>query len=42
MREGRMIPFADLGAQYAVLKAEIDAAISSVLAHGLFILGPEV
>jgi dTDP-4-amino-4,6-dideoxygalactose transaminase len=32
----------DLKAQYARLKPEIDAAIARVLAHGQFILGPEV
>ncbi|WP_129793617.1 DegT/DnrJ/EryC1/StrS aminotransferase family protein [Sphingosinicella sp. CPCC 101087] len=37
-----MIPFVDLKAQYAALKAEIDAAIAGVLDHGRFILGPEV
>ena len=36
------IPFMDLKAQYARLKPEIDAAIARVLAHGQFILGPEV
>src|SRR5262249_45034116 len=34
--------FTDLKAQYRVLKAEIDARIQRVLAHGQFILGPEV
>ncbi|HEV2866478.1 MAG TPA: DegT/DnrJ/EryC1/StrS family aminotransferase [Allosphingosinicella sp.] len=37
-----MIPFADLGAQYAALKDEVDEAIARVLAHGRFIMGPEV
>ena len=37
-----MIPFTDLQAQYANLKTEIDSAIARVLAHGRFILGPEV
>ena len=36
------IAFIDLKAQYARLKPEIDAAIARVLAHGRFILGPEV
>ena len=36
------IAFIDLKAQYARLKPEIDAAIARVLAHGQFILGPEV
>lgn len=34
--------FIDLKAQYAELKAEIDAGIARVLAHGQYILGPEV
>lgn len=34
--------FIDLKAQYAELKSEIDAGIARVLAHGRFILGPEV
>jgi len=34
--------FIDLKTQYRQLKAEIDAAIARVLAHGQFILGPEV
>ncbi|MDR1619115.1 MAG: DegT/DnrJ/EryC1/StrS family aminotransferase [Clostridiales bacterium] len=34
--------FIDLKAQYAALKHEIDAAIHAVLAHGQFIMGPEV
>src|SRR5947209_2780186 len=37
-----MIPFADLKAQYSVLKDEIDAAIARVIEHGQFIMGPEV
>tara|TARA_B100000315_G_C14511221_1_gene557050 strand:+ start:216 stop:1337 length:1122 start_codon:yes stop_codon:yes gene_type:complete len=37
-----VIPFVDLKAQYAHLKTEIDDRISKVLAHGQFILGPEV
>ncbi|RJT22569.1 DegT/DnrJ/EryC1/StrS family aminotransferase [Chakrabartia godavariana] len=37
-----MIPFIDLAAQQARLKAEIDAGIAAVLAHGNYILGPEV
>ncbi|MDP6475611.1 MAG: DegT/DnrJ/EryC1/StrS family aminotransferase [Alphaproteobacteria bacterium] len=36
------IPFIDLKAQYSRLKPEIDAGIERVLAHGRFILGPEV
>jgi UDP-2-acetamido-2-deoxy-ribo-hexuluronate aminotransferase len=34
--------FTDLKAQYRVLKAEIDARMQKVLAHGQYILGPEV
>lgn len=34
--------FIDLKAQYAALKNEIDAGIRQVLAHGQFIMGPEV
>jgi UDP-2-acetamido-2-deoxy-ribo-hexuluronate aminotransferase len=36
------IPFVDLKAQYSALKGEIDARIAAVLAHGQFIMGPEV
>jgi UDP-2-acetamido-2-deoxy-ribo-hexuluronate aminotransferase len=34
--------FIDLKAQYQALKSEIDSGIQRVLAHGQFILGPEV
>ncbi|MFP4079719.1 MAG: DegT/DnrJ/EryC1/StrS family aminotransferase [Ectothiorhodospira sp.] len=37
-----MIPMVDLKAQYAHLKAEIDAAVREVLADTRFILGPNV
>ncbi|MGX5659539.1 DegT/DnrJ/EryC1/StrS family aminotransferase [Castellaniella ginsengisoli] len=37
-----MMQFVDLQAQYQRLKSEIDAGIQRVLAHGQFILGPEV
>jgi len=37
-----MMDFIDLGNQQARIKAEIDAAIQRVLAHGQYILGPEV
>jgi dTDP-4-amino-4,6-dideoxygalactose transaminase len=37
-----MIPFIDLAAQQARIKSRIDAAIQRVLAHGGYILGPEV
>jgi dTDP-4-amino-4,6-dideoxygalactose transaminase len=36
-----MIPFVDLAGQYQALKAEIEAAISRVLAGGWYILGEE-
>lgn len=37
-----MIEFIDLKAQQARIKDQIDAAIQRVLAHGQYILGPEV
>jgi UDP-2-acetamido-2-deoxy-ribo-hexuluronate aminotransferase len=37
-----MIEFIDLKSQQARLKSKIDAAIQRVLAHGQYILGPEV
>ena len=37
-----MIPFFDLAAQQAVIKSQIDENIAKVLAHGKYILGPEV
>lgn len=37
-----MIPFIDLAAQQARLRSEIEAGIARVLAHGQYILGPEV
>ena len=37
-----MIPFFDLAAQQAVIKSQIDNNIAKVLAHGKYILGPEV
>lgn len=37
-----MIDFIDLKAQQARIKTQIDAAIARVLAHGQYILGPEV
>jgi len=37
-----MIPFIDLAAQQARLKPKIDAAIARVLAHGAYVMGPEV
>jgi len=35
------IPMVDPGAEYRLLRAEIDAAVSRVLASGRYILGPE-
>ena len=37
-----MIPFIDLAAQQERLRTEIEAGIARVLAHGQYILGPEV
>jgi len=37
-----MIDFIDLKAQQARIKSQIDSAIARVLAHGQYILGPEV
>ena len=37
-----MIPFIDLAAQQVRLKPRIDAAIQKVLAHGAYVMGPEV
>lgn len=37
-----MIEFIDLKTQQARIKSQIDAAIQRVLAHGQYILGPEV
>lgn len=37
-----MIPFIDLAAQQDRLRTEIEARIAGVLAHGQYILGPEV
>ena len=37
-----MIPFFDLKAQQAVIKRQIDDNIARVMAHGKYILGPEV
>ena len=36
------IPFIDLQAQRARIAPRIDAAIARVLAHGAYIMGPEV
>lgn len=38
----QMIPFIDLAAQQNRLRAEIEGGIARVLAHGQYILGPEV
>ena len=37
-----MLNFIDLAAQQARIKSQIDANIQTVLAHGHYILGPEV
>jgi len=37
-----MIPFIDLAAQQSRIRDRIDAAIAGVLAHGQYVLGPEV
>lgn len=37
-----MIPFIDLQAQQMEIKTELDARIATVLAHGRYIMGPEV
>jgi UDP-2-acetamido-2-deoxy-ribo-hexuluronate aminotransferase len=37
-----MIPFLDLAAQQDRLRTEIESGIARVLAHGQYILGPEV
>ena len=37
-----MIPFIDLAAQQARIRSALDAAIARVLAHGAYVMGPEV
>ncbi len=37
-----MIPLIDLGAQQARIREKIDAGISRVLDHGMYIMGPEI
>jgi dTDP-4-amino-4,6-dideoxygalactose transaminase len=37
-----MIPFIDLAAQQARIRPALDAAIARVLAHGVYVMGPEV
>src|SRR5690348_3140153 len=39
---GRVIPFFDMRAELASVRAELDAAIARVLDSGVFIGGPEV
>ena len=39
---GRPMEFTDLKAQYAALRASVDARIQRVLDHGQYIMGPEV
>jgi len=41
-KETAMMPFIDLAAQQRRLKTELDEAISGVLEHGRYIMGPEV
>jgi UDP-2-acetamido-2-deoxy-ribo-hexuluronate aminotransferase len=41
-KPAQMIEFSDLKAQQARIKTQIDAGIQRVLAHGQYILGPEV
>jgi UDP-2-acetamido-2-deoxy-ribo-hexuluronate aminotransferase len=41
-KPAEMIEFSDLKAQQARIKGQIDAGIQRVLAHGQYILGPEV
>ena len=36
------VPFIDLAAQQRRLSGQIDTAIATVLAHGQYVLGPEV
>lgn len=36
------IPFRDLASQYQRIKSGIDSAIARVLAHGVYIMGPEI
>jgi dTDP-4-amino-4,6-dideoxygalactose transaminase len=36
------VPFVDVNAQHRLLRSELDRAVSVVLEHGRFILGPEV
>jgi dTDP-4-amino-4,6-dideoxygalactose transaminase len=42
MSEIRTVPFVDLYAQYQSIKAEVDAAISDVIANSTFIRGPYI
>jgi dTDP-4-amino-4,6-dideoxygalactose transaminase len=37
-----MIPFIDLAAQQARIRPALDAAMARVLAHGIYVMGPEV
>lgn len=37
-----ILPFIDLAAQQALIKPRLDAAIARVLAHGQYVMGPEV
>lgn len=42
VEQTRIVPFVDLGAQYAEIKSEVNAAIGGVLQRGDFILGEGV
>ena len=42
MEADGLIPFVDLAAQQEKIKAHLDCRIAAVLAHGKYILGPEV
>lgn len=42
MAEQKSIPFIDLKTQFHALEPEIRAAMDAVLAHGQFIMGPEI
>lgn len=41
-KESKLIPFVDLTTQQEYIKANLNRRISAVLAHGQYILGPEV
>jgi dTDP-4-amino-4,6-dideoxygalactose transaminase len=37
-----IVPFVDLAAHHAPIRAQLDAAVGNVMTHGKYILGPEV